>query len=135
MIRINIKGRVKQKKKMYEFAELVAGHLMPRVRRNVDIDISMVTHCDEGHLGLCWGDKKLVEIEIARKNGRYQLCAEDIAMALAHELVHAKQFIKGELHPSLQTWCKEDHSKTPYRRQPWEKEAYKLEKKLVKLYW
>lgn len=135
MIRINIKGRVKQKKKMYEFADKLAYHLMPRIRRNVDIDISMVTHCDGGHLGLCWGDRKNVEIELARKHGKWQLSADEIAVNLAHELVHAKQFIKGELHPSLETWCKEDHSKTPYRRTPWEKEAYSLEEKLVKLYW
>ena len=56
---------------------------------------------------------------------------------LAHELVHAKQFIKGELHPTLNKWkkYKKDYTKTPYLKQPWEKEAYKLEEELFNKYW
>jgi hypothetical protein len=54
---------------------------------------------------------------------------------LAHELVHAKQFIKGELHPNLNRWKSLDYSNTAYSRQPWEKEAYLLEDKLLETYW
>ena len=56
---------------------------------------------------------------------------------LAHELVHAKQFIKGELHPTLYKWkkFKKDYAKTPYFKQPWEKEAYLMEDKIFNQFW
>ena len=135
MIILNIEGRVKEKKRLTQFADDVIHHLMPRIKRDVTVDIRMVTHCDGGYLGLCWGDKKIAEIEICRKHGKRQLPAHEIALNLAHELVHAKQFIRGDLHPSTETWCRQDHSKTPYRKKPWEIEAYGLEEKLLEMFW
>ena len=135
MIILNIEGRVKEKKRLTQFADDVIRHLMPRIRRDVNVDIAIVTHCDGGNLGLCWGDKKTAEIEICRKHGKHHLSADEIALNLAHELVHAKQFIKGELHPSTETWCRQDHTQTPYRKKPWEVEAYRLEEKLVEMFW
>jgi hypothetical protein len=53
---------------------------------------------------------------------------------LAHELVHVKQFARGELSDNLQYWKGKDHSSTKYWEQPWEKEARKLQKKLMVQY-
>lgn len=50
---------------------------------------------------------------------------------LAHEMVHIKQFARGELDCSLQHWKGRDHSDTEYWDQPWEKEARKLQNKMV----
>jgi hypothetical protein len=50
---------------------------------------------------------------------------------LAHEMVHIKQFARGELSSSLQHWKGRDHSDTEYWDQPWEKEARKLQNKMV----
>jgi hypothetical protein len=50
---------------------------------------------------------------------------------LAHEMVHVKQFAKDELDPALTRWKKKDHSRTEYWDQPWEKEARRLQAKLV----
>jgi hypothetical protein len=50
---------------------------------------------------------------------------------LAHELVHVKQFARGELNEQLTHWKGRDHSDTEYWDQPWEKEARKLQHKLV----
>jgi hypothetical protein len=50
---------------------------------------------------------------------------------LAHEMVHVKQFARAELSPSLQHWKGRDHSDTDYWDQPWEKEARRLQNKMV----
>lgn len=58
---------------------------------------------------------------------------------LMHELVHLKQYVKGELHDycyniNMVRWkrSKIDVMKTDYINQPWEKEAYKMQKILTK---
>lgn len=50
---------------------------------------------------------------------------------LAHELVHVKQFARKELTENLQYWKGNDHSDTDYWDQPWEKEARRLQKKMM----
>ncbi len=50
---------------------------------------------------------------------------------LAHELVHVKQFARGELNPQLTHWKKRNFSNAEYWDQPWEKEARRLQLKLV----
>ena len=58
----------------------------------------------------------------------------DMIATVLHEMVHIKQFRLGELgYSPVLTWCdgtRENDVK--YRDQPWEKEAFKLEKKLSK---
>lgn len=53
---------------------------------------------------------------------------------LAHELVHVKQFARHELNESLTHWKNKNYSKTEYWDQPWEKEARKLQRKLVQTF-
>ena len=51
---------------------------------------------------------------------------------LAHEMVHVKQFAKGELDPALSRWKSNKYcDKIEYWDQPWEKEARRLQHKLV----
>tara|TARA_B100000575_G_C22530722_1_gene342146 strand:+ start:71 stop:499 length:429 start_codon:yes stop_codon:yes gene_type:complete len=137
MVRVNVYGRIAKKEKVKKYSELALSDLMPRLRRNVDIDIYIVTECDEKNYALCWGDKNEVEIELARKSGSKKFTHDEMMLNLAHELVHAKQFIKGELHPTLHKWkkFKKDYAKTPYFKQPWEKEAYLIEDKIFNKHW
>ena len=137
MVRVNVYGRIAKKEKVKKYSELALSDLMPRLRRNVDIDIYIVTECDEKNYALCWGDKNEVEIELARKSGSKKFTHDEMMLNLAHELVHAKQFIKGELHPTLYKWkkFKKDYAKTPYFKQPWEKEAYLIEDKIFNKHW
>jgi hypothetical protein len=132
---ISITGRIAKRKQVETFIFDSLEHLMPRLRRDIDIDVRIVTRCDENHYALCLGDKNSVEIELARGSGNTTFTLKEMMVNLAHELVHAKQFIKGELHPSLNRWKKLDYSNTAYSRQPWEKEAYLLEDKLVEKFW
>lgn len=51
---------------------------------------------------------------------------------LAHEMVHVKQFAKGELDSALTQWKSNRYCENiEYWDQPWEKEARKLQHKLV----
>ena len=59
-------------------------------------------------------------------------------VTLCHELIHVKQFAKGELHdycyrPEISRWKRRkiNVEKTDYENLPWEKEAYKLQRSLL----
>ena len=59
-------------------------------------------------------------------------------ITLSHELVHMKQFAKGELYgythrPEITRWKRRkiNVDKTDYQDLPWEKEAYKLQRNLI----
>ena len=139
MINLFFEGQVKQSAKMQDFAIDVVNHLLPRTfKRDINIFIKFKKGLD--NLGTCTrNDSGHIDIEI---NSGTVLPAEFIAETLAHELVHAKQFIRGELNGSLTRWKKQQIEygprggcKIPYARQPWEREAFKLEIKLTNLYW
>jgi hypothetical protein len=55
-------------------------------------------------------------------------------LVLAHEMIHVKQFVKGELFAFGQKpvyWKGKKYNKTQYnRRSPWELEAYKEDEEL-----
>ena len=135
MMSLSITGRIAKKKQVENFIFDSFIHLMPRLKRSVDIDVYVVTRCDNNHYALCFGDKNSAEIELARGSGDTTFTLNEMMLNLAHELVHVKQFIKGELHPSLNTWKRLDYTNVPYSRTPWEKEAYLLEDKLIEKFW
>jgi len=53
---------------------------------------------------------------------------------LAHEFVHIKQFARRELDPQLSRWKNKNYADTDYWNQPWEKEARRLQYKMVERY-
>jgi len=81
----------------------------------------------DGAYGLCDGDVNYAEIEIATKG----LTFIRQMTTLAHEMVHARQFIRGELKlQGAWKWKGRNAENYAYINQPWEKEAYRLERKL-----
>ena len=63
------------------------------------------------------------------------LTLEKIITTLAHELVHLRQFREKQLKYRDKYTLFRGYAyslDTPYEKEPWEKEAYKLEKSLVK---
>ena len=132
MIDIVVSGQIRNRKKFTSFTEDCMSWLVPNIRRDVDITVKFVKECENNYLGLCWGDKDVAEIEVAKTFESKTLPEEEIAKTLAHELVHAKQFIKRQLHPNLK-WKNQTY--TGYKRTPWEKEAYMLEDELFDLFW
>ena len=63
---ISVNGRIARKKQVEIFIFDVLEHLMPRLKRKVNIDVNIVTRCGNQHYALCLGDKNCAEIELAR---------------------------------------------------------------------
>ncbi len=91
------------------------------------IIIKFVPQLDGGDTeGYCWtnGHKK-VHIQLSQDRPFLKQLR-----ALGHELIHAKQFLLGELDHDLKCWKGKDFSEAEYEDQPWEVEAHGLEDEL-----
>ena len=80
-------------------------------------------------------DKNQFEIELDKK-----LSIKEMVTALCHEMVHVKQFARKEMVDGIETGVARWKSKkisldTNYWDLPWEKEAYRMEKKLANDVW
>ena len=137
MINLFFQGRVKKKAKLEEFACECINELMPReFKREIDIHVRFAK--DIGAMGWCHKeDDETILIEIDN-----QLPVEMIAQTLAHELTHAKQYIRGELNATMTRWLRQEIPVGPrggikinYRQQPWEIEAFQKEVELTELLW
>lgn len=96
------------------YKELIDGY-------EVDILISVKSDLDENANGWCQQNSNTdYEIEIESN-----LDNECFIKTLCHEMVHVKQGVKGELNSGA-TWRGKEYN----NEQPWEIEAYRLEKKL-----
>lgn len=118
MFCIDIRGGKKSERALVEKAFWFAvDELMPR-KRKLEIDICLKNLDDDvvgWHLYL---DKYDHAIEIQKG-----LETDDLLMTVFHEMVHVRQSEKGQF---------KDEDNIPYRKKPSEKEAYKLQKVLLK---
>lgn len=66
-----------------------------------------------------------------------RLKIDDYLNVLFHELIHVHQHVRGDLRDKgkLRLWKGIDYSESDYDDQPWEIEAHKLEKVLLKQYY
>lgn len=69
-------------------------------------------------------DFSSLDYKIEIKNELNPVCK---LIVLAHEIVHVKQYLMGELDASHRVWRGLDVGLLEYDDQPWEKEAHKLE--------
>ena len=77
-------------------------------------------------------DRRACHIEIDKKQE-----GDDFITCILHELVHVKQYLKGELKDISaleQRWKGESHISIDYYDLPWEKEAYHLQEILLEEY-
>ena len=121
-----------------EICENVVSHmiseLLPRFR-TLDITVNLVTIKSEA-IGYCMEeDKNQFEIELDKN-----ISIKDMVTALCHEMVHVKQFARKEMVDGIKTGVARWKSKTiplttNYWDLPWEKEAYRMEKKLANSVW
>jgi len=134
MVNVGIIGQIARKNDIHGYIQDTIYHLHPKLRRNVDLELSITSYkMEEGdyNYATCSGNKNTIEIVLNRLDEDGDKFSHDQMMLnLAHELV-----IKGELSPKLQRFKHKYHGKTPYSRQPWEKEAYKMESKLFNMFW
>ena len=74
----------------------------------------------------------MIELDTSMKFG-----FDQILTWLAHEMVHLKQFVRGELYDYATgnvQWKSRTYGRVHYSDQPWEKEAYRLETKLYEMF-
>lgn len=93
--------------------------------------IKFVYSLDDGVQGSCIGDTKFAIVTIAKSSDGIRLTFLQQMCTLAHELVHAKQFFRADLSHNRRgdfRWKKRNAGGYKYGNQPWEKEAYRLEK-------
>ena len=118
-----IGGNQSQKKHVHKMVEFCVKTLMPKMN-NLDITVNLTT--PKGAMGYCCetDDNRTFEIEADKSQS-----LRNLLETVAHEMVHAKQFARGELYESSRTnkhrWQGRWLSKEPgYWDQPWEIEAH-----------
>jgi len=113
-------GKLYQRKRVKSMAEFCIKTLMPKMR-TLDIHVKLCKL--DNALGYCLetDDKRTFEIEIHQTQSLRKLLE-----TVAHEMVHAKQFARRELHPSTDTWYGKTYNpkKVSYWDLPWEIEAH-----------
>jgi hypothetical protein len=131
-----IQGRVKTAKKVEAYIHALAKELgIHRLYSKVLI-VKFATKLDNEAQGLCWGDHKShAEISIARTSNGDAFTLEEMMQTLAHEMVHAKQYLRRELCGYSMAWKGRKPRNYKYENAPWEKEAYRLEEELFKKHW
>jgi len=111
--------------------------LMPR-KRNLYLDIDITNTLKEGAYGFAYtvpdddGGGNFSYIEIENKPSSLWTFVE----TLCHECVHIKQYERNEIKEARgkTMWKGEDHTDTTYYQQPWEKEAFGMQKELAQWY-
>jgi hypothetical protein len=155
MINLLLEGRFPQKDRLSNFGSDVINHFFKRDRKeNIIISVEMKRKLDENNSGYCVdfgtqyhqfgtrsGKWRSILISLSRNyddgDTKFPYCVRDIASTLAHELVHAKQYIRRELTNKalVAGLAKVSEGQCDYNDLPWEEEAYDLEQELLELYW
>jgi hypothetical protein len=126
MFDIEIRGQIKNKLGIRQLCDQVLHHLMPRTTRNIDIEIEFVKQCEDHSAGYCFGGLDFAHIVIAKSSCDEPYQIAEILETLCHELVHAKQFIKGELQNGY-VWKGKLYQTDDRTQQPWEQEADQMQ--------
>ena len=144
---LSIEGYRKHNKALYQSvgnAALFYGEVLlgKRMAKNIYLDIKLTKDLKkkEGAYGYC----HIVDDSLAKPREfmieldasmRYKF--DQILTWLAHEMVHLKQFVRGELcdyETGRVQWKSRTFGRVHYDDQPWEKEAYRLEDELYEMF-
>ena len=132
-----LKGQVAKKKSIEKYVENLCKELGINRMWSKAIFINFKTTLDNQAEGLCWGDPSegYVDISIARTSIGKKMTMKSMMQTLAHEMVHAKQYLRGELCGYSMSWKGKKPRNYKYENAPWEREAYKLEAELYSKCW
>lgn len=134
MPEIEIVGNIRNYDLTYYYTQKVLETLGLKRLRNREVTIHFKQKIKGGvFLGLCEGDKDSCYVQIAKVEPNFgmRLSYMQMMKTLTHELVHVKQFMRGEL-TSVGEWIWKGRAAEgySYENQPWEKEAYKLQEEI-----
>jgi len=134
---INLHQAVREAVSFY--SEVLLGK---RMANNVDVLVKLTKDlkkkekaygfCHITDDSLCRPREFMIELDASMK---YSF--DQILTWLAHEMVHLKQFVRGELcdyETGRVQWKSRSFGKVHYNDQPWEKEAYRLEDELYEMF-
>ena len=129
-------GNKTQREICHKVVAHMIGQLLPRFR-TLNIAVNLVTIKSDA-IGFCMMQEtnRDFEIELDKKLG-----IKEMVQALCHEMVHVKQYARNQMTDECvqygyATWKgRKVNPKTAYYDLPWEKEAYRMEKKLADAIW
>ena len=116
-----IEGRVKNRKVVDIYIQNLLKELNLHRRYASELSIKFVTKLPQGALGFASGGPRWGEVEIARTSQGEKLQFFEQMITVAHEMVHIKQYMKGELSTNHVP------KRIPYKNQFWEVEAHNME--------
>jgi|TARA_B110000908_G_C10235971_1_gene443335 hypothetical protein len=132
-------GNKYQREIVQRVANWCIHELLPN-HRKVEVVITLKNLVSDGVEGWCMEqDDRLYDIEVEKN-----LNIRDLITVVAHELVHVKQYVKKEMVDYYDKkaqarkirWKKTAYGYgTAYERQPWEKEAFRLQEVLAEKMW
>lgn len=139
MYNLIVKGT--QSQKLIDYVERVHTYLGLDRYHDCLVNVDFTPRCVGGAAGYANGDEDEVYVEIARSDLVGRIGIDDVKVNLAHEMVHALQLASGRLIQggfvmvdhrlaAQNIWEGEELIGVPYDEQPWEIEAYKLEKEV-----
>ncbi len=137
---LNISGSDLERREVKKYVENILFRLMPFYEKEKVIYIEEVNKIKLNEAGYkhalgtcCYDYKDTINIKIAKKCNGKKISLDQKMITLAHEIIHCKQFLKGELRGS--SWNGKDYENIEYERRPWEIEANYYEDKMFKKYW
>tara|TARA_Y100000768_G_C23963889_1_gene676831 strand:- start:152 stop:625 length:474 start_codon:yes stop_codon:yes gene_type:complete len=128
---VNVSGGTKTQRELaYKLVEHCIDEMLPRHRTLwIEVDLKKIPEGDKV-VGYCQddGDNQFT-IEIDKTQNAY-----DFMLTVAHEMVHVKQSVRRQLTERnlRHFWYGKEHSDR--RNEPWEIEAWKLQKPLTHSY-
>ena len=128
---VNVSGGTKTQRELaYKLVEHCIDEMLPRHRTLwIEVDLKKIPEVDKV-VGYCQddGDNQFT-IEIDKTQNAY-----DFMLTIAHEMVHVKQSVRRQLTERnlKHFWYGKEHGDR--RNEPWEIEAWKLQKPLTHSY-
>ena len=111
-----------------------------RLRGEIHITLHR-NNLEEEAYGLCWGNRREAEVQIASRQFGTPLSREEKLKTISHELTHALQYMKGQLVGAdvdewVSRWRGTDMKYTPDEESsmPWELEASLFENEIYESY-
>jgi len=128
MMQYTLEGKFKNEPVVEIYIDNLCKALKLDRRKKSELNIRFMTRLPGECLGLASGGRRWGEIEIAKSSNGDKVSFMNQMIALAHEMIHIKQYMKGEMTDEPKAvWKGQNHEKTPYKDQPWEIEAHKEE--------
>ena len=105
---LSLEGRWPQANLYSQFCYDILYDILPDQARDVFVDIKLKHHSENEAAGYCYGYEDEVFIEIARNSFDEPYTLDELARNLAHELVHAYQFITNAPRTESEAYGKEN---------------------------